>query len=80
MLSLFKLLNFRSFHVSGDNFADNSELVCHFEIFKIRGVASKQLVQDAIFSRPAQFISFQQVRLSILAEDKTEKNLSSGDL
>jgi len=59
----------RSFHVSGDNFADNSELVCHFEIFKIRGVASKQLVQDAIFSRPAQFISFQQVICEMPALD-----------
>ena len=40
--------------------------VCHFEIFKIRGVASKQLVQDAVFSRPAHFVSFQQVQVKEL--------------
>ena len=40
--------------------------VCHFEIFKIRGVASKQLVQDAVFSRPAHFVSFQQVKTNEL--------------
>lgn len=51
----------RNFIVSGDNFADSTGLICHFEMFKIRGVASKQLVQDNALSSPATFISFQQV-------------------
>ena len=46
--------------------------VCHFEIFKIRGVASKQLVQDAVFSRPAHFVSFQQVRVKINDLEKSD--------
>jgi len=55
----------RNLVVSGDNFADNPDLVCHFEIFKIRGVASKQLVQDLVLTNPATFVSFQQVRCSL---------------
>jgi len=55
----------RNLVVSGDNFADNPDLVCHFEIFKIRGVASKQLVQDLVLTTPGSFISFQQVRCSL---------------
>jgi hypothetical protein len=47
--------------VLGDNFANNEALTCHFEIFKIRGVASKQLVQDDVMSSTATFVSFQQV-------------------
>lgn len=55
----------RNLVVSGDNFADHPDLVCHFEIFKIRGVASKQLVQDLDLTTPATFISFQQVSCSL---------------
>ena len=49
--------------------------VCHFEIFKIRGVASKQLVQDAVFSRPAHFVSFQQVRVESTSVDDLENKI-----
>jgi len=55
----------RNLVVSGDNFADNPDLVCKFEIFKIRGVASKQLVQDLDLTTPATFLSFQQVQCSL---------------
>jgi hypothetical protein len=51
----------KNLSVLGDNFANNEALTCHFEIFKIRGVASKQLVQDDVMSSTATFVSFQQV-------------------
>ena len=35
------------------------------DCFQIRGVASKQLVQDLVLTNPATFVSFQQVRCSL---------------
>jgi len=55
----------RDLVVSGDNFPNLGGLVCHFEVFKIRGVASKQLVQDLVTTEPARFLSFQQVLCNI---------------
>lgn len=36
-----------------------------FSSLQIRGVATKQLVHDAVFSVPAKFISYQQVVCSL---------------
>ena len=47
--------------ILGDNFANKQQLSCTFEIFKIRGVASKQLVQDLVITHPAKFSSFQEI-------------------
>lgn len=55
----------RDLVVSGDNFPNVGGLVCHFEVFKIRGVASKQLVQDLVTTEPGKFLSFQQILCNI---------------
>ncbi|CAB4066520.1 unnamed protein product [Lepeophtheirus salmonis] len=40
-------------------------LICSFEIYKIRGVASKQLVNDGFFNKPAEFDNTDHTRLYI---------------
>uniref|UniRef100_A0A0K2TVC7 Papilinlike [Pelodiscus sinensis] n=2 Tax=Lepeophtheirus salmonis TaxID=72036 RepID=A0A0K2TVC7_LEPSM len=40
-------------------------LICSFEIYKIRGVASKQLVNDGFFNKPAEFVSYQKFNCPI---------------
>ena len=45
------------------------------DCFQIRGVASKQLVQDLVLTNPATFVSFQQVRCSLPTLDIHSKSL-----
>jgi len=52
----------RDLVVTGDGVAAHESLNCVFHVYKIRGVASKQLVNDAVIKVPALFISHQQVR------------------
>lgn len=51
----------RDLVVLADGIVDHESLTCNFEIYKIRGVASKQLVSDTVFSVKAKFLSYQQV-------------------
>ncbi len=43
-----------------DHLADNPSLHCVFELYKVRGVASKQLVNDAVLDVPLVFLSHEQ--------------------
>lgn len=56
----------RELVVLGDGLADHPGLGCVFEIYKIRGVATKQLVNDDVIASPAKFVSYQQVGQAIL--------------
>ena len=51
----------RDLIVIGDGFVEHEALNCEFQLYKIRGVASKQLVRDSVLRVPAEFLSFQQV-------------------
>lgn len=51
----------RELTVLGDGLVNHEALKCNLEIYKIRGVASKQLVTDLVMTMPAKFISYQQV-------------------